>query len=1073
MIGTGGQVKSQEKLLVEEHERRRTSEADLRHQLSLRNRECEALQLQLAELETKIQCLRGTTQRLQSQLEAQQREYKSDRQRNKAVTEYWNLHNEVQQFVRRNQDRPVDEGSPPLHPPPESWFEAENENNIAARQVVTREHPTFSGDPIDWPLFISSYQHSTQAFGYTNSENLLRLQRSLKGSAKDSVSSFLLHPSTVPQVMSTLQQLYGRPGQIVNNMITKVRATPPPKPDRLDTLVSFGLIIQNLCGHLKAVGLEKHLANPILLQELVDKLPATVKFSWALYQEQVQDVDLNVFSSYMARISSAASSVTQMSNIPQKSGKDEKGRLKERSFVNTHVSTDKAKVSRQENAEKAGVRGGKPREKDAAPSNTKSCSVCNVDSHQIDNCSSFKGLDLDGRWKAVKANKLCARCLTSHARWPCKGEVCVCPKRHHRLLHFEPPMSSKTTSAVVTAHRQLSSSTLFRILPVTLFGKQGQFNTFAFLDDGSSVTLVVRPIADALGASGEVKNLNIEWTGSINKTIAGTEVVTMEISEAGGNRRFRLSEVYTVDSLGLPQQTTDYAELANRYAHLNKLPVKSFRCAVPGILIGQSNVQLLATLRLREGELNEPIATKTRIGWAVCGNVRKPQASTVYKQLHIHAEPSVVDLHEYVRRFFDIESMGVAVVPAVRGVEEQRANNILETITRRLNDKKYETGLLWKHDYVEFPDSRPMAERRFKYLEYRLAQNPQLYESVRQQKAESKDKGFIHEATVEEMEEFDLRRTWFLPIGVVADIKEMFLQISIRKEDCSAPLFQYRDSPDVPMKQEAEFPRGAAAVKKRHYVDDYVNSHDTAEEAIEVAKEVIEVHKRVGFHIRNWMSSDRSVVEKLGEANQKPSKDMLSEKDVGQERVLGMAWIQREDICLRIFTAVWREGPSIPRLELMATVLGARLRKTIEENHTLKIQKTFFWSDSTTVCSWIESETRRYRQFVSFRVDEILSNSSIDEWQWISTKINVADEATKWGKGPSCNVDSRWFQGPEFHYGSKAGWSMIPEEDTDESDKELREAYVFNHHIRQPVIDTSKFSRFERMLRSVAYVPIM
>ncbi|XP_062533442.1 uncharacterized protein LOC134202472 [Armigeres subalbatus] len=47
---------------------------------------------------------------------------------------------------------------------------------------------------------------------------------------------------------------------------------------------------------------------------------------------------------------------------------------------------------------------------------------------------------------------------------------------------------------------------------------------------------------------------------------------------------------------------------------------------------------------------------------------------------------------------------------------------------------------------------------------------------------------------------------------------------------------------------------------------------------------------------------------------------------------------------------------------------------------------------------------------------------------------------------------------------------MIPEEDTDESDKELRETYVFNHHIRQPVIDTSRFSRFERMLRSVAYV---
>lgn len=55
--------------------------------------------------------------------------------------------------------------------------------------------------------------------------------------------------------------------------------------------------------------------------------------------------------------------------------------------------------------------------------------------------------------------------------------------------------------------------------------------------------------------------------------------------------------------------------------------------------------------------------------------------------------------------------------------------------------------------------------------------------------------------------------------------------------------------------QEAELPRGAETVKMRHCVD----SFDTDEEAYGVAKEVIEVHKRAGFHIRNWMSSDKAV----------------------------------------------------------------------------------------------------------------------------------------------------------------------------------------------------------------------
>ncbi|XP_065094570.1 trichohyalin-like [Ochlerotatus camptorhynchus] len=35
-------------------------------------------------------------------------------------------------------------------------------HQLAARHVIPKELPIFSGDPIDWPLFISSYKHSTE-----------------------------------------------------------------------------------------------------------------------------------------------------------------------------------------------------------------------------------------------------------------------------------------------------------------------------------------------------------------------------------------------------------------------------------------------------------------------------------------------------------------------------------------------------------------------------------------------------------------------------------------------------------------------------------------------------------------------------------------------------------------------------------------------------------------------------------------------------------------------------------------------------------------------------------------------
>ncbi|XP_062707720.1 uncharacterized protein LOC134288057 [Aedes albopictus] len=491
------QIRTLEKIIVEDRERMHTAEADLRSQLQRRDREFGALQHQIAELQDEIKCLRSREKQLQSQIEASQlREKKVIRLRKEAEKEYWDLHEEIEDIINRNVDQPTDGAcSSSLPPPPASWtgistdgvatsscgqgFLAQCEasdtglpntsvtgpnafraipqfpaqslghasgyygpspQQLAASQVVIKELPTFSGDPVDWPLFISSYQHSTETCGFTNSENLLRLQRCLRGSAKDSVSSFLLHPSTVPQVLSTLQQLYGRPEQVVNNMIAKVRATPPPKADRLETLVSFGLVVQNLCGHLKAVGLQRYLTNPILLQELVDKLPTTVKFNWVLYQEQVPVVDLNVFSDYMTKISSAASGVTLNTNVPQSCLKDERTRSKERSYVNTHGRLEYSEGNRREDVDAIGVGGPTQKERENLSSG-KPCSICNVDNHQIESCSEFKELDLDGKWEAVKMHKLCARCLTSHVRWPCKGQLCGidgCQKRHHRMLHLTP-----------------------------------------------------------------------------------------------------------------------------------------------------------------------------------------------------------------------------------------------------------------------------------------------------------------------------------------------------------------------------------------------------------------------------------------------------------------------------------------------------------------------------------------------------------------------------------------------------------------------------------------------------------
>lgn len=129
----------------------------------------------------------------------------------------------------------------------------------------------------------------------------------------------------------------------------------------------------------------------------------------------------------------------------------------------------------------------------------KSCPAFVAHEHTAASCGIFKKLSIDGRWNFFKENKLCHRCFVSHTRWPCEGEVCGinnCDKRHHS----EPTKKQTVTDATVTIHRQPISSTLFKILPVTLYGKNGSVNTYAFLDDGSSVTIVEKSYCRRTGS---------------------------------------------------------------------------------------------------------------------------------------------------------------------------------------------------------------------------------------------------------------------------------------------------------------------------------------------------------------------------------------------------------------------------------------------------------------------------------------------------------------------------------------------------------------------------------------------
>ena len=106
------------------------------------------------------------------------------------------------------------------------------------------------------------------------------------------------------------------------------------------------------------------------------------------------------------------------------------------------------------------------------------------------------------------------------------------------------------------------------------------------------------------------------------------------------------------------------------------------------------------------------------------------------------------------------------------------------------------------------------------------------------------------------------------------------------------------------------------------------------------------------------------------------------------------------------------ETLTIPKLELQAALLAARLRDEIRRALTLDIDRTFMWTDSTTVLQWLHS-LEKQPAFVANRISEILELTTTDEWYHVQTADNPADAGTR-GLSAKALLESCWLKGPEF-----------------------------------------------------------
>ncbi|XP_033124561.1 uncharacterized protein LOC117122898, partial [Anneissia japonica] len=160
---------------------------------------------------------------------------------------------------------------------------------------------------------------------------------------------------------------------------------------------------------------------------------------------------------------------------------------------------------------------------------------------------------------------------------------------------------------------------------------------------------------------------------------------------------------------------------------------------------------------------------------------------------------------------------------------------------------------------------------------------------------------------------------------------------------------------------------------------------------------------------------------------------------------------------------------TIPRLELTAAMVSARIARILREELKYPNLVEPFWSDSKVALGYISNESRRFHVFVANRVQTIHNLSEPTQWHYIASEENPADIASRGSSVEELLDCDLWWQGPKFLSELIYKIEDYPPEPIHDTDVEVKRVRVQATHVSVQTIPEmlkrySSWSRASRVL---------
>ena len=270
------------------------------------------------------------------------------------------------------------------------------------------------------------------------------------------------------------------------------------------------------------------------------------------------------------------------------------------------------------------------------------CTLCS-EKHYCYHCSIFKAFTTKQKKDHVTANKLCDNCLKPHhTTEQCRSlyRCSVCKQKHNSLIHEESTALASPALGLASASATIPDG-LLMTANVLVTGTNGaQITARAFIDGGSSVTLISNKIKTALALKPTGQHMSIDGVaGFVGET--QHPVVKLTLSSPRDKQWEK-----QITAIAMPKVIRDLplkdASMTTGMPHLQNLVLADplyHKVGPVDMLLGLDVFPYIFRTGKEEGPPNTPVAWDTVFGWTVLGTYNMEGCKTALSAPALIADP--------------------------------------------------------------------------------------------------------------------------------------------------------------------------------------------------------------------------------------------------------------------------------------------------------------------------------------------------------------------------------------------------------------------------------------------------